>query len=53
MVVLMELEVWPNFVRRARREGVPVVVANGRITERSVRRFRLAGGACGEAPQRR
>jgi 3-deoxy-D-manno-octulosonic-acid transferase len=44
LVVLMELEVWPNFMRRAHREGVPVVVANGRITERSVRRFGLAPG---------
>ncbi len=52
MVVLMELEVWPNFMRRARREGVPVVVANGRITERSFARFRmfgpLAGGLLGK-----
>ena len=38
-VVLMELEVWPNFVRAARRAGVPVVVVNGRITERSFRHY--------------
>ncbi|MBU1995510.1 3-deoxy-D-manno-octulosonic acid transferase [bacterium] len=41
-IVLMELEVWPNFVGVAARRGVPVIVANGRITEeRSMRRFRL------------
>jgi 3-deoxy-D-manno-octulosonic-acid transferase len=35
----MELEVWPNFVSTARRLNVPVVVVNGRITQRSVRRY--------------
>ncbi|MHC4346680.1 MAG: 3-deoxy-D-manno-octulosonic acid transferase, partial [Planctomycetota bacterium] len=37
--LLMELEVWPNFVSTARRLNVPVVVVNGRITQRSVRRY--------------
>jgi len=41
-IVLVELEVWPNFVGIAAKRGVPVIVANGRITEeRSMRRFRL------------
>ncbi len=40
LVVLMELEVWPNFLAHAEQRGVPVVVANARITERSTRRFR-------------
>ncbi|MBN2562730.1 MAG: 3-deoxy-D-manno-octulosonic acid transferase [Phycisphaerae bacterium] len=40
-IVLMELEVWPNFVRLARRRGIPVGIGNGRVTEeRSMRRFR-------------
>ncbi len=39
-VILMEMEVWPNFLSRARRVGVPVVVANGRITERAYRNYR-------------
>ncbi len=39
MVVLMELEIWPNFLATAVERGVPVVVANARITERSVRRL--------------
>ncbi|MEY2806732.1 MAG: CMP-3-deoxy-D-manno-octulosonate--lipid tetraacyldisaccharide 3-deoxy-D-manno-octulosonate [Planctomycetota bacterium] len=38
-VVLVELEVWPNFLREANRRGVPLVVVNGRITERSHRRY--------------
>ena len=37
--LLMELEVWPNFVSTAHRMNIPVVVVNGRITQRSVRRY--------------
>lgn len=41
-IVLMELEVWPNLLELTRRAGIPVGIANGRITEeRSMRRFRL------------
>jgi len=41
VIVLMELETWPNLIEVARRYGVPVMIANGRITEqRSMRRFR-------------
>lgn len=40
VIVLMELEVWPNLIEVAAREDIPVVVANGRVTtEKSVRRF--------------
>ena len=42
-VVLVELEMWSNFLVIARRRSVPVVVVNGRITERSVRTYRLFG----------
>ena len=43
VVVLVELEVWPNFVRAAARQGCPVCIVNGRLTERSVRGYRLLG----------
>ena len=39
LVVLVELEIWPNFLRECNRRGVPVAVVNGRITERSYRRY--------------
>lgn len=40
VIVLMELEVWPNLIEVATRAGIPVVIANGRITsERSMRNF--------------
>src|SRR5579863_513092 len=39
IVVVMETEIWPNFLREARRMGIPVIFANARISERSFRRF--------------
>jgi 3-deoxy-D-manno-octulosonic-acid transferase len=42
-VVLVELEVWPNFVRACARRGIPAVVVNGRMSERSYGRYRALG----------
>lgn len=39
-VVLVELELWPNFVRVAETLGIPVLLINGRISERSFRGYR-------------
>lgn len=41
-VVLMELEAWPNFILQCRRRRIPVLLINGRMTEASFRRYRLA-----------
>jgi 3-deoxy-D-manno-octulosonic-acid transferase len=41
-IVLLELEIWPNFIHQAHRRHIPVVVLNGRLTERGLlghRRF--------------
>jgi 3-deoxy-D-manno-octulosonic-acid transferase len=38
-VVLIELEIWPNFLRHCNRRGLPIAVANGRITDRSFLRY--------------
>jgi 3-deoxy-D-manno-octulosonic-acid transferase len=35
--VLMETEIWPNLLHAASRHGVPVVLANARLSERSQR----------------
>lgn len=40
LVVILETEIWPNFMREAQRAGVPVVFVNGRVSGRSMRRFR-------------
>ena len=36
--VLMETEVWPNLLHAAHATGVPMVLANARLSERSLRR---------------
>lgn len=38
--LLMELEVWPNFVSTARQLHVPVVVVNGRISDKSFPKYK-------------
>ncbi len=38
--LLMELEVWPNFVQIADRLNVPVVVINGRISDESFSKYK-------------
>jgi len=42
MVIIAETEIWPNFLRACRRRGVRVVMINGRISDRSFSRYRLA-----------
>jgi 3-deoxy-D-manno-octulosonic-acid transferase len=48
-VIIVETEIWPNFLRECRRAEVPVIFVNGRISERSFRGYRRAlsysGGA--------
>ena len=42
-VVLMELELWPNFLRKANRLEVPVAIVSGRITPSSHTSYRRFG----------
>jgi len=44
IVVILETEIWPNFLREMRGAGVPVVFVNGRISDRSFRRYRWLDG---------
>jgi len=39
-VIIMETELWPNMIHRARALGCPVVLANARLSERSARGYR-------------
>ena len=43
LIVLVELEVWPNLMHLAAKRGIPVAVVNGRLTERSGRRLGCLG----------
>ncbi len=40
LIVLAETELWPNFLRASELEDVPVVLVNGRLSDRSFRRYR-------------
>jgi 3-deoxy-D-manno-octulosonic-acid transferase len=40
LVIIIETEIWPNFLRAARQQGVSVIFVNARISERSFARFR-------------
>ena len=42
VVGLVELEVWPNLISICSKRAIPVVVINGRLSERSFRRYKLA-----------
>jgi 3-deoxy-D-manno-octulosonic-acid transferase len=37
--ILMETELWPNLIRAAARESVPLVLASARLSERSARGY--------------
>ena len=52
LLILMETELWPNTIHQARRQGIPVVLANGRLSDKSARAYSkiraLARGMLGE-----
>ncbi len=39
LLVLAELEIWPNLIREAKARGVKVAVVNGRLSDRSARGY--------------
>jgi 3-deoxy-D-manno-octulosonic-acid transferase len=41
-IVIVDTEIWPNLLRQAHRRGIPVVLANGRISASSFRYYRWA-----------
>jgi len=50
--VLMETEVWPNLLRAAQQAGVTMVLANARLSERSLRRGQRLDALMRPAAQR-
>ena len=42
--IVLETEIWPRLLEEAARAGIPVVLANGRLSERSARRYARAPG---------
>lgn len=42
LIVIIETELWPNFLRLAEQRRIPLVLINGRISDRSYPRYRWA-----------
>ena len=40
LIVIVETEIWPNFLGTARQLAIPTVMVNGRISDRSFGRYR-------------
>jgi 3-deoxy-D-manno-octulosonic-acid transferase len=51
VVALVELEVWPNFVRACKGRDIPVCIINGRLSERSFKGYRKIKGFFGRILQ--
>jgi 3-deoxy-D-manno-octulosonic-acid transferase len=47
IIVILETEIWPNFLREARRNNVPVMFVSGRISDRSFARYQKFLGIVG------
>lgn len=41
VVLLMETEIWPRFIRESKVNGAKIAIVNGRLSERSVSRYKL------------
>src|SRR6185312_16285717 len=42
-IVLVEAEIWPNFIWRATEMGIPIFLVNARLSERSYRGYKRFG----------
>jgi 3-deoxy-D-manno-octulosonic-acid transferase len=42
-IVLVEAEIWPNFLWRARGQGIPLFLVNARLSDRSYPRYKAMG----------
>jgi len=49
LAVIMETEIWPNLYFACQRQGIPVVIANARLSERSLRGYGPVQPLAGEA----
>jgi 3-deoxy-D-manno-octulosonic-acid transferase len=47
IIIILETEIWPNFLREARRWGIPVLFVSGRISDRSFARYQRHFGPFG------
>ncbi|MFB0526960.1 MAG: 3-deoxy-D-manno-octulosonic acid transferase [bacterium] len=41
LFIMTETELWPNFVREAKKRKIPILMANGRISKNSFRKYKM------------
>lgn len=44
IIVLVESELWPNLITESRRQHIPIVLINARVTESSLKKYKLFSG---------
>ncbi len=44
LALFVELDLWPNLITTAAERGIPLILVNGRLSERSFKRWRLLPG---------
>jgi len=49
LLVIMETEIWPNMYAQAAQQGIPIVLANARISDHSFARYQRLGGLTRQA----
>jgi len=42
LIIIAETELWPNFIKEAKKRAIPIMVANGRISMSSFRKYKMA-----------
>jgi tetraacyldisaccharide 4'-kinase len=42
LFIFLETELWPNFLHTLRARKIPAILVNGRLSDRSIRRYRAA-----------
>lgn len=40
LLIIMETEIWPNLIRETKKRGIPILLVNGRISEKSYNGYR-------------
>jgi len=48
LIIVMETEVWPNLYLQAKQSGIPLLIANARLSQRSARGFQRVPGFAAE-----
>jgi len=52
LLLIMETEIWPNLLAACEKRGIPVLLLNARLSERSAGRYRRMGGLARQSLRR-